>query len=48
MVIDFSLVFEIEQVNGSDTVRGLDRLITGYDSALDRVNKLGKTIEKIY
>lgn len=41
-------VFEIEQVHGSDIIRGLDHLITAYDSATDRVKELGKLVEKIY
>lgn len=41
-------VFEIEEVSGSNIVSGLDHLITAYDSALQRVKKLGKSIEKIY
>ena len=41
-------VFEIEQVSGSDIVSGLSQLIKGYDSELDRVRKLGKSIQRTY
>jgi polysaccharide pyruvyl transferase WcaK-like protein len=41
-------VFEIEQVSGSDIAERLKLVISDYDSAKKRVEKLGKSIKDIY
>jgi len=41
-------VFEIEQVRGSDIAEKLKQVISDYDSAKERVRKLGDSIKDIY
>jgi len=41
-------VFEIEQVNGSDIAERLGQVISDYESAKERVKKLGDSVEDIY
>ncbi len=41
-------VFEIEQVRGSDIAERLKQVISDYDSAKERVRKLGDSVKDIY
>jgi len=41
-------VFEIEQVSGSDIAERLKQVISDYDSAKERVKKLGDSVKDIY
>ena len=41
-------VFEIEQVNGSDIAERLGQVISDYESAKERVKKLGDSVKDIY